>query len=162
MVWGLAWRCCIRRWVKKYSSSAAKLTGVVMADPPSGARAGASPRASAPVSRLNTTGYQPHAHGRGRRTKGATCAPDPGWTDTSARVFSWRIGVSGHADAGHGCRRGHADRSAGTVHKTFDECPRHPTGGRSWRRTNAGKLVAVSSGGCGGGWDLRGPHTVRD
>src|SRR5438132_10652624 len=46
MVWGLAWRCCIRRCVKKRSNSGAKLVSGVMADPPSGARAGASPRAA--------------------------------------------------------------------------------------------------------------------
>jgi hypothetical protein len=31
-VCGLAWRCCIRRWVKKRSSSAATLMRVFMAD----------------------------------------------------------------------------------------------------------------------------------
>src|SRR3990172_3475077 len=103
MVWGLAWRCCIKRCVKKRSNSAAKLAGVVMADPPSAARAGALPRASAPVSRLNTTAYQPRAHDRGRRTREAVCAQGPDWTDTSAPVCEWQIGVSCRADEVHDC-----------------------------------------------------------
>ena len=42
MVWGLAWRCCINRFVKKPCRSDEKL-GVVIADPPSAAPDGSSP-----------------------------------------------------------------------------------------------------------------------
>src|SRR5258708_31244663 len=54
MVCGLAWRCCIKRWVKKRCKSGAKVVGVIMVDPPSDARAGAWLLASAPESCLNT------------------------------------------------------------------------------------------------------------
>ena len=132
-----------------------------MADPPSGARADASPRASAPASRLNTTAYQRRAHGRGRRTRAAACARGPDWSDTSARVCSSRIDVSGRADVGHDCRRGRADRSAGTTHKTFDECLHHPTDVPSWRRTHTRTLVVASSGDCVGGCSRRGRWQVE-
>src|SRR3990170_2839353 len=129
MVWGLAWRCCIRRCVKKRSNRGARLVLVVMADPPNGARAGASPRASAPVNRLNTTAYQPRARGRGRRTREAVCARGPDWTDTSVRVCGLRIGVACRVDAGQGGRKGRPGRSGGATHKTVEECPPHPTHG---------------------------------
>ena len=133
-----------------------------MADPPNGARADASPRASARASRSNTTGYQQRVHGRGRPTAAVACAQDPGWTDTSARVCSWRIGVSCRANAGHDCRRGRANRSGGITHRTFGGSLRHPAGCPSSRRTGKRKPVAVSSGGCVGECTQREPGRSSD
>src|SRR6267142_1967407 len=76
MVWGLARRCCIRRCVKKRSNSAGKLGRVVIVVPPSGAQAGASPRASVPANRSNTTACRRHAHGQGKPTRLAAGAFD--------------------------------------------------------------------------------------
>src|SRR6266446_6985577 len=99
MVCGLAWRCCIKRWVKKHCKSGAKVVGVIMADPPSDARAGAWLLASAPESCLNTIACPRRGHDRGRRTRSAGGVLDLGWTDTTLPACWLRIGVS-YADVG--------------------------------------------------------------
>src|ERR1019366_1679711 len=136
MVCGLAWRCCIKRWVKKRSSSGAKLAGLIMADPPSTVRADAWPHASAPGMRSDTTAYPRRAHVRDRRTAQAEGAEDPGQTDTSARACWSRIDVSCHADGVRDCRSDHADRSAETGHRRFGEPLRRPDDCPSSRRTD--------------------------
>src|ERR1700751_5771281 len=84
---------------------------VIMADPPSDARAGAWLLASAPESCLNTTACPRRGHDRGRRTGSAAGILDLGWTDTTLPACWLRIGVSCHADVGRDGRIGHADRS---------------------------------------------------
>ena len=99
--------------------------GVITADPPSDARAGAWLLASAPESCLNTTACPRRGHDRGRRTGSAAGILDLGWSDTTLPAFWLRIGVSCHADGARGGRICHADRSAGTRHRKFDESLRH-------------------------------------
>src|SRR5467141_3166432 len=136
MVCGLAWRCCIKRWVKKRCKSGAKVVEVIIADPPSDARAGAWLLASAPESRLNTTACPRRGHDRGRRTRSAGGVLDLGWTDTTLPACWLRIGVSCHADVARDGRICRADRSAGTTHRKFDESLRHPNDCPSWKRTD--------------------------
>src|SRR5215467_15989461 len=103
MVWGLAWRCCIRRRVKKLSRRAAKLIAAFMADPPSAARVAASPRALVPDSLPNTTACLRRGRGRGKRTGRAIEPRDPHRLDTIARA---RLSQSDGANAEFGiCAR---------------------------------------------------------
>src|SRR6266436_7697532 len=118
MVCGLAWRCCIKRWVKKRCKSGAKVVEVIIADPPSDARAGAWLLASAPESCLNTTACPRRGHDRGKQTRSAGGTLDPGWTDTTLPAYSLRIGASCHADVDRDDRISRADRSAGTDRKS--------------------------------------------
>src|SRR5439155_10109359 len=80
-----------RRCVKNRSNNAGKLVRVVMVGPPSGVQAGALPRASTPAFRSNTSTCRQRAHGRGRRTRLASCARFPHWSDTKARECVLRI-----------------------------------------------------------------------
>src|ERR1700745_79546 len=143
MVWGLAGRCCIKRWVKKHCKSGARVVGVIMADPPSDARAGAWLLASAPESCLNTTACPQPEHERGRRNGPAAGILDLGWTDTTLPACWLRIGVSCHADVARDGRICHADRSAGTRHRKFDESLRHPNASPSWKRTDMRRLLVL-------------------
>src|SRR2546430_9459820 len=111
MVCGLAWRCCIKRRVKKRSNRGAKLVVVVMVAPPSIVQGGPWLHASAQGRPPNTTAYRQREHGRGRRTTAAGAAPGPDRNDTSSPAWSWRIGVASRAGGGRGDPRRRADRS---------------------------------------------------
>ena len=107
-----------------------------MAGPPSAVRVGASPRASVPASRSDTTAYPRRGHGRGRLTGWADGAPDPVRTGTSVQVCSSQIRASCHADAARDCRMSRASQSAATTHRKFDESHRHPADCPSWKQTD--------------------------
>src|ERR1700675_4633376 len=135
MVCGLAWRCCIKRWVKKRCKSGAKVVGVIMDDSPSDARVGAWLLASAPESCLNTTACPRRGHDRGRRTRLAGGTLDLGGTDTTLPACWLRIGVSCHADVDRDYRIFRADRFVGNTHRKFDECIHHPNDCPTWKQT---------------------------
>src|SRR2546426_8691508 len=118
MVCGLAWRCCIKRWVKKRSNRGAKLVAVVMVvmvDPPNIVPGGTWLHASAQERPPNTTAYLPRAHGRGRRTRVAGVARGPDRHDTRAPLCSWRIGVASRAGGGRGGPGGRAAPPGGAA-----------------------------------------------
>src|SRR6266404_7595054 len=131
MVCWLAWRCCIKRWVKKRSNRGAKLVAVVMVvmvDPPSIVPGGTWLHASAQERPPNTTAYLQRAHGRGRRTRVAGVARGPDRNDTSSPACSWRIGVASRAGGGRGDPRRRAARSGGTACKRRGGSAHCPSG----------------------------------
>src|SRR2546426_6667124 len=114
MVWGLAWRCCIKRSVKKRSNSGARLILVFTADPPTDAPDESSPLASIPANRADTSTCQQLLHGRDRLTGWANGARHPHHCDTSATTSAGQVGDENRGDAVRACRRGRANQSAGT------------------------------------------------
>src|SRR5215472_5697546 len=146
MVWGLAWRCCIRRRVKKLSRRAAKLIAAFMADPPSAARAAASPRALVPDRLPNTTACLRRGRGRGKRTGRAIEPRDPHRLDTIARARLSQSDGAYHADAGHDCLIFLGCRSVGTKYRMFDEHLRCPSGFPRWRGTGRRKQPDLPNG----------------
>src|SRR5579872_4690705 len=133
MVCGLAWRCCIRRWVKKRSSSAARLIEMLMVDPPSVAEGVSSLRALAQDIPPDTTACRRRAHGRGRRTTGVAVSRDPDRTGTIARGCLSQNDGACHADEARDCRKLLADQSGVTTHRRFGECLRYPNDYPNWK-----------------------------
>jgi hypothetical protein len=84
--------------VKKFSSSAARLMGLFMTDPPSAARAAALPQASVPESHPNTTACGPRIRGQDRQTREAIDFGDPDRIGTTARGCLLRIGGANSVD----------------------------------------------------------------
>src|SRR5580658_2199737 len=69
-------------------------------------------------------------------------------TDTTLPACWLRIGVSCHADVARDGRICHADRSAGTRHRKFDESLRHPNDCPSWKRTDRRRLLVPPNDVC--------------
>src|SRR4051794_40847355 len=158
MVCGLAWRCCIRRSVKKRSNSTARLMEVVMVDPPSVVEAVSSLRALAQDIPPDTTACRQRAHGRGRRTTGVVVSRDPARTGTIARGCLSRNDGACRTDEARDCRKLLADQSGETKHRKFGGCLRYPNDYPSWRGTNMRTLHVRPSGAGAGQCSLQAPY----